>query len=44
MKQIVIQDYLATLRRCGKGTVMQQFRGYLKSQGVQDRQIVFMNF
>ena len=35
---------LTGVRRCGKSTVMQQFRDYLKSQGVQDRQIVFMNF
>ncbi len=35
---------LTGVRRCGKSTVMQQFRDYLKSQGVKDKQIVFLNF
>ncbi len=35
---------LTGVRRCGKSTVMQQFRDYLKSQDVKDKQIVFMNF
>lgn len=34
---------LTGVRRCGKSTVMQQFRDYLKTQGVEDKQIVFMN-
>lgn len=35
---------LTGVRRCGKSTIMMQFREYLKSHGVKDRQIVFMNF
>ena len=35
---------LTGVRRCGKSTVMQQYRDYLRSQGIQDKQVVFMNF
>jgi len=35
---------LTGVRRCGKSTVMRMFCDYLKTQDVQDSQIVFMNF
>ena len=35
---------LTGVRRCGKSTVMQMYCDYLKSDGVGDDQIVFMNF
>jgi uncharacterized protein len=35
---------LTGVRRCGKSTVMQIFRDFLKSEGVLDQQIVFINF
>lgn len=35
---------LTGVRRCGKSTIMMQFRDYLKSQDVKDKQIVFFNF
>jgi predicted AAA+ superfamily ATPase len=35
---------LTGVRRCGKSTVMQQFRDYLKTQDVKNKQIVFLNF
>jgi predicted AAA+ superfamily ATPase len=34
---------LTGVRRCGKSTVMQQFRDYLKTQDVKNKQIVFLN-
>jgi predicted AAA+ superfamily ATPase len=35
---------LTGVRRCGKSTVMQQFRDYLNTQGIKNSQIVFLNF
>lgn len=35
---------LTGVRRCGKSTVMQLFRDHLKTDGVNEDQIVFMNF
>ncbi|MDR3220115.1 MAG: ATP-binding protein, partial [Dysgonamonadaceae bacterium] len=35
---------LTGVRRCGKSTVMQMFRDYLLTEGVNESQIVFMNF
>ncbi len=35
---------LTGVRRCGKSTMMQLFRDYLKTEGVKERQIVFINF
>jgi predicted AAA+ superfamily ATPase len=35
---------LTGVRRCGKSTVMQMFRDYLIADGVQENQIVFLNF
>ena len=35
---------LVGVRRCGKSTIMQIFREYLKQQNVQDNQIVSLNF
>jgi predicted AAA+ superfamily ATPase len=35
---------LTGVRRCGKSTVMQLFRDHLKIDGVNENQIVFMNF
>ena len=31
-------------RRCGKSTLLAQFQAYLKDDGVEDRQIVSLNF
>jgi predicted AAA+ superfamily ATPase len=35
---------LTGVRRCGKSTVMQMFRDYLISDGVDENQIIFLNF
>jgi len=35
---------LVGVRRCGKSTIMQLFREYLKTEGVSENQTVFMNF
>lgn len=35
---------LVGVRRCGKSTVMQLFRSYLTEQGVEDKQIISLNF
>lgn len=35
---------LTGVRRCGKSTVMQMFRDYLRANGVEENQIVFLNF
>ncbi|MCL2327437.1 MAG: ATP-binding protein [Bacteroidetes bacterium] len=35
---------LTGVRRCGKSTVMQMFRDYLRADGVKENQIVFLNF
>jgi predicted AAA+ superfamily ATPase len=35
---------LTGVRRCGKSTVMQMFRDSLLDSGVQESQIVFLNF
>lgn len=35
---------LTGVRRCGKSTVMQMFRDYLKETGINETQIVFLNF
>ena len=35
---------LMGVRRCGKSTVMQMFRDYLISDGINENQIVFLNF
>lgn len=32
------------IRRCGKSTLLSQFQEYLKNSGVEDRQIVSLNF
>lgn len=32
------------IRRCGKSTLMMQFREYLKTQGVAEKQIISVNF
>lgn len=32
------------IRRCGKSTLLAQFQAYLKDDGVEDRQIVSLNF
>ena len=32
------------IRRCGKSTLLEQYRDYLLSVGVSDEQIVFINF
>lgn len=32
------------VRRCGKSTLLQQFQAYLKEQGVDENQIIFLNF
>lgn len=35
---------LVGVRRCGKSTVMQMFRNYLTEQGIDDKQIISLNF
>ncbi|MCO5232229.1 MAG: ATP-binding protein [Chitinophagales bacterium] len=35
---------LVGVRRCGKSTIMQLFREYLKTEGISDTQTVFLNF
>ncbi len=35
---------LVGVRRCGKSTIMQLFREYLKTEGVSESQTVFLNF
>lgn len=35
---------LVGVRRCGKSTIMQLFREYLKQEGVSENQTVFLNF
>ena len=35
---------LVGVRRCGKSTIMQLFREYLKTEGVLENQTVFLNF
>lgn len=35
---------LVGVRRCGKSTVMQLFRSHLTEQGVEDKQIISLNF
>ncbi len=32
------------IRRCGKSTLLEMFRTYLKTQGVEDKQIIAINF
>ena len=32
------------IRRCGKSTLLKLFQDYLKSQGVEDNQIISINF
>ncbi len=32
------------IRRCGKSTLLQQYRDYLLSTGVSSEQIIFINF
>lgn len=32
------------VRRCGKSTLLQQFQAYLKEQGADEDQIIFLNF
>lgn len=32
------------IRRCGKSTIMEIYRDWLKAQGVNDNQIVYLNF
>ncbi|SEH76241.1 hypothetical protein SAMN02927937_01283 [Paenimyroides aquimaris] len=35
---------LVGVRRCGKSTIMQLFREYLKTEGISEKQTVFLNF
>ena len=32
------------IRRCGKSTILKLFIEYLKSEGIKDEQIIFLNF
>ena len=32
------------IRRCGKSTIMEIYRDWLKAQGVNDNQIIYLNF
>ena len=35
---------ISGIRRCGKSTLLELFRHYLKDQGISDDQIIFINF
>ena len=35
---------ISGIRRCGKSTLLELFRNYLKNQGIGDDQIIFINF
>lgn len=41
-KQVI--KVVTGFRRCGKSTLLIQFRDYLKECGVEDRQIITVNF
>ena len=41
-KQVI--KVITGIRRCGKSTLMEIYRDWLKSEGVDDRQIVYINF
>lgn len=41
-KQII--KVVTGVRRCGKSTLLQQFQTYLRQQGVEEKQIIFLNF
>ena len=41
-KQVI--KVVTGVRRCGKSTLLQQFQSYLKEQGTDEEQIVFLNF
>lgn len=41
-KQII--KVITGIRRCGKSTLMKMFKDYLLSTGVQENQIIFLNF
>lgn len=41
-KQII--KVVTGVRRCGKSTLLEQFQEYLKENGVQERQIISLNF
>ena len=32
------------IRRCGKSTLLEMYQDWLREQGVDDRQIIFINF
>lgn len=41
-KQII--KVITGVRRCGKSTLLKQYKDYLKEQGVEDNRIIFINF
>ncbi len=41
-KQVI--KVITGIRRCGKSTLMEMYRDWLKAAGVEDRQIVYINF
>lgn len=41
-KQII--KVVTGVRRCGKSTLLQQFQAYLRNHGVEERQIISLNF
>ena len=41
-KQII--KVVTGVRRCGKSTLLLQFQDYLRGEGVEERQIIYLNF
>ena len=41
-KQII--KVVTGVRRCGKSTLLLQFQEYLRGEGVEERQIIYLNF
>jgi hypothetical protein len=44
MKDKKIIKVITGIRRCGKSTLLLMFRAYLKECGIEDNQIISINF